>query len=192
MRHNKKLQPQVVRFFAALIVALPAAWVIAALNQLFARLTGGQPSFQPDALSFLGALIGVFALAWLAQWIAATAMTAKAAPAAAAATHRQPPRQPARASSKDINDDEDDEDDEEDDENILDLATAEDGEVKWFSRDRGYGFVVRSNGEEVFVHFRAIRGRGRRKFLQEGQRVRFNIVNGENGKPKAINVMLVE
>ncbi len=163
MRQNKKLQRQVVRFFAALIVALPAAWVIAAANQLFARLLGQQPSFQPDLLSFVAAFISVLALAWLSQWIAATA------------SYHQFKRQQ-----------------DQDQEGELDLATAEEGEVKWFSRDRGYGFLVRDTGEEVFVHFRAIRGRGRRKFLQEGQKVRFNIANGENGKPKAVNVLLME
>lgn len=56
----------------------------------------------------------------------------------------------------------------------------EEGAVKWFNVSKGFGFVTRENGEDVFVHFRSIRGRGHRS-LQEGQRVRFGVVESSKG-----------
>ncbi|MEJ2045401.1 MAG: cold shock domain-containing protein [Reinekea sp.] len=56
----------------------------------------------------------------------------------------------------------------------------EEGQVKWFNVSKGFGFVTRENGEDVFVHFRSIRGRGHRS-LQEGQRVRFGVVESSKG-----------
>ena len=56
-----------------------------------------------------------------------------------------------------------------------------DGTVKWFNADKGYGFVERENGEDVFVHFSAIQGDGF-KTLDEGQRVEFDVVEGNRGK----------
>jgi cold shock protein len=58
--------------------------------------------------------------------------------------------------------------------------TREYGTVKWFNTNKGFGFLTRENGEDVFVHFRAIRGRGRR-FLQEGQKVKFIVVDSQKG-----------
>lgn len=56
-----------------------------------------------------------------------------------------------------------------------------DGTVKWFNADKGYGFIEREEGEDVFVHFSAIQGEGF-KTLDEGQRVEFDIVEGNRGK----------
>lgn len=56
----------------------------------------------------------------------------------------------------------------------------ETGTVKWFNNSKGYGFIQREEGEDVFVHFRAIRGDGYRS-LAEGQRVEFTIVQGQKG-----------
>lgn len=56
----------------------------------------------------------------------------------------------------------------------------EEGAVKWFNVSKGFGFVTRESGEDVFVHFRSIRGRGHRS-LQEGQRVRFGVVESSKG-----------
>jgi CspA family cold shock protein len=67
------------------------------------------------------------------------------------------------------------------------LALAE-GTVKWFSNEKGYGFIERGNGEaDVFVHFSAIAGEGY-KSLTEGQRVSFDVVQGDKGL-QAANVM---
>lgn len=56
----------------------------------------------------------------------------------------------------------------------------EEGEVKWFNPNKGYGFITRNNGEEIFAHFRSIRGRGHRT-LRQGQQVKFKAVEGEKG-----------
>lgn len=54
------------------------------------------------------------------------------------------------------------------------------GVVKWFNVSKGFGFITRDNGDDVFVHFRNIRGRGHRS-LNEGQKVRFNVRESEKG-----------
>jgi CspA family cold shock protein len=64
------------------------------------------------------------------------------------------------------------------------LATQ--GTVKWFSNEKGYGFISRADGEDVFVHFSAIQGEGF-KTLTEGQEVEFDIVDGPKGQ-QASNV----
>ncbi len=60
------------------------------------------------------------------------------------------------------------------------MATRENGTVKWFNDAKGFGFISRESGEDVFVHFRAIQGTGF-KSLQEGQRVSFEVVQGQKG-----------
>jgi len=56
----------------------------------------------------------------------------------------------------------------------------ETGSVKWFSASKGFGFITRDNGEDIFVHFRSISGSGHR-ILHEGQRVEFAVTNGSKG-----------
>ena len=65
----------------------------------------------------------------------------------------------------------------------------EQGTVKWFNDAKGYGFVSRANGEDVFVHFSAIQSAGF-KSLQEGQAVQFKVVKGPKGL-QADNVQLL-
>jgi len=60
------------------------------------------------------------------------------------------------------------------------------GRVKWFNQEKGYGFIEREDGGDVFVHFSAINEEGF-KTLTEGQRVEFDIVEGARG-PQAANV----
>ncbi|HLB62524.1 MAG TPA: cold shock domain-containing protein [Actinomycetota bacterium] len=62
------------------------------------------------------------------------------------------------------------------------LATQ--GTVKWFSNEKGYGFIARPDGDDVFVHFSAIVGEGYRS-LTEGQEVEFDIVDGPKGQQAA-------
>ncbi len=54
------------------------------------------------------------------------------------------------------------------------------GVVKWFNVSKGFGFITRDNGDDVFVHFRNIRGRGHRS-LNEGQQVRFSVRESDKG-----------
>ena len=61
------------------------------------------------------------------------------------------------------------------------------GKVKWFSPEKGYGFLAREGGDDVFVHFSAIQDEGF-KTLNEGQDVEFEIVEGARG-PQAANVI---
>ncbi|OGT18881.1 MAG: hypothetical protein A2V90_02540 [Gammaproteobacteria bacterium RBG_16_57_12] len=68
-------------------------------------------------------------------------------------------------------------------------APRETGTVKWFNSVKGFGFITRDNGEEIFVHFRSIRGKGR-KALNDGQRVEFSVVQGEKG-PQAEDVTVI-
>ena len=56
----------------------------------------------------------------------------------------------------------------------------EQGTVKWFNAAKGYGFISRTGGEDVFVHFKAIVGEGY-KSLNEGDRVEFEVVQGPKG-----------
>jgi len=58
--------------------------------------------------------------------------------------------------------------------------TMEQGIVKWFNDAKGFGFISRQNGEDVFVHFSAIQTNGFRS-LKEGQAVQFNVVKGPKG-----------
>ena len=58
--------------------------------------------------------------------------------------------------------------------------SRETGTVKWFNTNKGFGFITRDNGDDVFVHFRSIRGQGHRALI-EGQRVEFNVTKGEKG-----------
>ena len=54
------------------------------------------------------------------------------------------------------------------------------GTVKWFNEQKGFGFIVREGKPDVFVHYRAIKGNGF-KTLEEGQRVEFEVVQGQKG-----------
>ena len=63
----------------------------------------------------------------------------------------------------------------------------EQGTVKWFNDDNGYGFITRENGSDVFVHFSAIQGEGF-KTLKEGQHVTFDVEDSDRG-PQATNVV---
>ncbi|MFV9615941.1 MAG: cold-shock protein [Gammaproteobacteria bacterium] len=59
-------------------------------------------------------------------------------------------------------------------------SDQERGTVKWFNAAKGFGFITRENGEDVFVHFRSIQGKGHRS-LGEGQAVIFSVTEGDKG-----------
>ena len=62
------------------------------------------------------------------------------------------------------------------------------GKVKWFNAEKGYGFIEREDGGDVFVHFSAIQSEGF-KTLEEGQAVEFDVVQGNRGE-QAANVVI--
>ena len=67
------------------------------------------------------------------------------------------------------------------------MAERETGTVKWFDNAKGFGFIVRESGDDVFVHFSSNRGEGYRS-LDEGQQVEFEVVQGQKG-PQAQDVV---
>jgi len=61
-----------------------------------------------------------------------------------------------------------------------DAGNRDTGTVKWFNTSKGFGFISRDSGDDIFVHFRAIRGEGHR-ILVEGQRVEFSVMHRDKG-----------
>ncbi|AEG00241.1 cold-shock protein [Methylomonas lenta] len=66
------------------------------------------------------------------------------------------------------------------------MSAQVEGKVKWFNDEKGFGFIEQDGGKDVFVHFSAIVGSGR-KTLKEGQKVTMEVTNGQKG-PQAENV----
>ncbi|MEA1079110.1 cold shock domain-containing protein [Marinobacter qingdaonensis] len=164
----------------AVLIAIPAPFVLGFLlvsftPELFQILSQSETSELANSTTFiLGSAQGItayvlalviFALAgFLAIALSAKQKTAQRTPA------RSGGRSQPRAQSDNDDSDYDDDSPEGD----------EEGTVKWFNVKKGFGFIVRDSGDEVFVHFRAIRGRGRR-VLRQGQLVRFNVVEADKG-----------
>ncbi len=69
------------------------------------------------------------------------------------------------------------------------MAERETGAVKWFNANKGYGFITRDEGDDVFVHYSAISGNGYRS-LEEGQKVEFTVTEGQKGL-QATDITLV-
>ena len=65
------------------------------------------------------------------------------------------------------------------------------GTVKWFNNAKGFGFIGQADGADVFVHYTAISAEGYRK-LDEGEAVEFEIENGKDGRPQAVNVVRID
>lgn len=127
-----------------------AAFIIPLLLQ---RVAGIEIGFTLPVLAVVGVVVLIVALAsaWQSTAAAGTARTA-------------------RALSESL--EQDDEEDENDGREV--------GSVKWFNVSKGFGFITRENGDDVFVHFRNIRGRGHRS-LNEGQKVRFSVRESDKG-----------
>ncbi|HSJ56557.1 MAG TPA: cold-shock protein [Anaerolineae bacterium] len=70
------------------------------------------------------------------------------------------------------------------------MNDVESGVVKWFDDQKGYGFISRDGGDDVFVHFSAIQGQGGFRSLAEGDRVEFRVEQGQKG-PSAVDVRRV-
>jgi CspA family cold shock protein len=161
----------------SLLLAAPAPLLLAGIVHLFnaplaalmmseLAISGIAGTYMAVAFaSFLLLCVGTLATAGLAPPVLVTPDVVRTKPAS---------RQPAAQAPED-----DDWDEEEED--IIDPNDGrEEGEVKWFNTNKGYGFITRDNGEDVFVHFRAIRGRGPR-MLTEGQIVRYYVIKNERG-----------
>lgn len=69
------------------------------------------------------------------------------------------------------------------------MAEREEGVVKWFSAEKGYGFISRDGGQDVFVHYSAIQGSGYRN-LEQGRKVEFELTQGPKGQ-QASNVTML-
>ncbi|NIM95243.1 MAG: cold shock domain-containing protein [Anaerolineales bacterium] len=69
------------------------------------------------------------------------------------------------------------------------MSEREQGTVKWFNSGKGYGFIEREEGADVFVHYTAIAGDGFRS-LEEGQQVEFSVEQGQKG-PQAVDVVVI-
>ncbi|MCK4560384.1 MAG: cold-shock protein [Calditrichae bacterium] len=70
------------------------------------------------------------------------------------------------------------------------MSEREEGTVKWFDAKKGFGFITRETGEDVFIHYSAIQGDGYR-VLEDGQKVEFDVVQGRKGL-EASNLTLAE
>ncbi|MDY6841218.1 MAG: cold shock domain-containing protein [Pseudomonadota bacterium] len=164
----------------ALLIAIPAPLVLALLL-----------SFTPEPLRLIAAGQFVEALGsnrGIAAYLIALIVFGIAGFLAVAFSAKQPANQRStsrannRAPSQNYNDDDDDDDNYGGGDSYDESSPEgdEEGTVKWFNVKKGFGFIVRDSGDEVFVHFRAIRGRGRR-VLRQGQLVRFNVVEADKG-----------
>ncbi len=71
----------------------------------------------------------------------------------------------------------------------MSMSNTVSGTVKWFNESKGYGFIAQESGPDVFAHFSAIQGSGF-KTLAEGQKVEFEITQGQKG-PQAENIVVV-
>lgn len=183
---------------AAVLIAIPAPFVLAFIlvaftPELFQILSQSGSSELADSTPFvLGSAQGIAAyIITLILFGLGGVLTVafsqrqaqkRSATASGPAPKSQPNRQPTRQHDPVDEDDDDGAD--------YGPEGEEEGTVKWFNVKKGFGFIVRESGDEIFVHFRAIRGRGRR-VLRQGQLVRFDVVEAEKGL-QANNVSILD
>lgn len=147
-----------------LIISLVVA---AVASTLLGFIHGGNTPFLIVFGAFAAATIATALLTSIKFSPAGTAQPSK--PAAKKPSKKAPKKEPKKAPAKNF-----------------DSADREEGEVKWFNVTKGFGFITRDNGEEIFVHFRSIRGEGRRS-LRDGQRVSYVVSDSDKG-PQAEDV----
>ena len=175
------MNPKVVFrcFFISVSLAAPAPLLIAIMVHVFnAELAASWMSelaVSGIASIYLAVAVGSFIVALLAALGAASLAPPMLVTPEVAQVARAAQRPTTVESAEDEQGDDDDEED------VIDPNDGrEEGEVKWFNTNKGYGFITRDNGEDVFVHFRAIRGRGPR-MLTEGQIVRYHVIENDRG-----------
>lgn len=164
----------------ALLIAIPAPFILGFLlvsftPELFQILSQTETSELANSTTFvLGSAQGIAAYIIALVIFTVVGFLAVSLSAKQKSTTRSSSGSVARPQGQPYNDDDDGD---------YDDGTPEgdeEGTVKWFNVKKGFGFIVRDSGDEVFVHFRAIRGRGRR-VLRQGQLVRFNVVEADKG-----------
>lgn len=143
-----------IRIVLALVVAIVAAFIVAYLD-------------GPEGTLFNIPLVVVIAIgtlitAFISPLLGGAAAPSSARPPTPVQTQRQKPEKLRDATPGSV------------------AGPREQGTVKWFNFNKGFGFITRENGEDIFVHFRSIRGKGR-KSLPEGQRVEFVVTQGDKG-----------
>ena len=158
----------------AILIAIPAPFVLglllSATPEPLRLLAIGEGLEALGSQGGIAAYLIAFVIFGIVGFLAVAIAGKQPAPAASTQSR------PARASQQ-TNGYDDEEDDDFDDSTP---EGDEEGTVKWFNVKKGFGFIVRDSGDEIFVHFRAIRGRGRR-VLRQGQLVRFNVVDADKG-----------
>lgn len=146
------------KLLVSVVLALPLPYVFILLQQKFAV----PDSAMPGAAFYVSACLILVAYALLVQQLSAGASVVRTTTGARTSDRAEPAERDQGADD-------------------TGPEGVESGTVKWFNVNKGYGFVTTSRGEDVFVHFRSIRGRGRRS-LRQGQSVRFDLVDGEKGR----------
>lgn len=149
----------------SVVLSLPIPYVLILLQQKFAVPDETTPSMA----FYVSACLILVAYAILVQLLGATSGT---------------------ASASSVSEGSDDRFDKEQGADDTGPEGLDSGSVKWFNVNKGYGFITTSTGEDVFVHFRSIRGKGRRS-LRQGQSVRFDLVDGDKGR-QAENVSALD
>lgn len=155
------------KLLVSVVLALPLPYVFILLQQKFAM----PDSATPGTAFYVSACLILVAYALLVQQLSVGSSGARTATGAKTSERAEPVDRDQGADD-------------------TGPEGVESGTVKWFNVNKGYGFVTTSNGEDVFVHFRSIRGRGRRS-LRQGQSVRFDLVDGEKGR-QAENVSTLD
>lgn len=159
--HNTLLKKVLV----SLLLALPTPSIMAVLfaavggNKILGFVQAAPADAQTNALTFFFAQPGA-----VAAYAVAVAVVFAVLLVATSVLNQ--PRYKRRGSGTLVESDTDD--------------GRERGMVKWFNVKKGFGFITRDNGDDVFVHFRSIRGTGHRS-LSEGQNVKFSVVDGQKG-----------
>lgn len=164
--HNKRRA-----LLAAVLVAIPSPFFLGFLLQAFSpelfyfRTAGDAETVTSDVVTLLGSSSGYVAyLSAFLLFLIVGFITAVVASAGSANRGERPEARHSPAPSRQVEPD----------------GEAEEGLVKWFNVKKGFGFITRSNGDDIFVHFRAIEGQGRR-VLRQGQRVSYTVVQADKG-----------
>jgi CspA family cold shock protein len=156
-----------------LVIAIAIAILVSALSAVLQ----GAPAFEPGRL--LAFLIATCAAVLATHRPLASSATVEAVAAPAGRgerpTKKREDRSAASGDSKKTKP-----------KRVTPRGERKQGAVKWFNASKGFGFITLDNGDEVFVHFRSIRGEGRRS-LNDGQRVAFDVADSDKG-PQAEDV----